>query len=80
MTLARLAGRVAGGSTGPVCSFLGRGTVWCWSGGLRQGGDPVPGGHDGVGPGPGSRDLEAAPAGAADQPAGGVQDAVTSLN
>jgi hypothetical protein len=53
------------------------GTVWRWSGSLRQGADLVPGGHDVGGPGPAGVDLEAAPAAAAGQPGGSVQDAVT---
>ena len=39
------------GSTDPGCSFLARGAAWCWSGCLRQGAGPVPGGHDLGGPG-----------------------------
>ena len=37
MTVARLAGRVAGGSTGPGVSFLLGGMGLCWSGGVRDG-------------------------------------------
>ena len=44
MTVARLSGRVAGGSTGPWCSFLGRRDWLCWSGGLGEGLDVLPGG------------------------------------
>lgn len=49
---------------------------WCtgWSGCLRQGVDPFPGGDDGIGPGPGRGDLEAPAAGAADEPGGGVEE------
>jgi hypothetical protein len=50
--------------------------VWCWSGGLGEGADPVPGGDDRGCPGPGGGDFEVAPAAAAGQAAGGVQDAV----
>jgi hypothetical protein len=49
--------------------------VCCWSGGLWQGADLVPGGDDVSGPGPGGGDVEAVPAAAAGQPGCGVQDA-----
>src|SRR6266581_2163772 len=58
---------------------LAAGAVWRWSGGLRQGGDAVPGGHDVSGPGPAGLDVEAALAGAAGQLGGGVQDAVAQV-
>ena len=77
MSSARLAGRVPGGSTGPLfVSFHGRRVRACWSGCLGQGGDPVPGDGDVSGPGPGDRDSQLAAA-TADNPGGGVQDAVT---
>ena len=77
MTVARLAGRVAGVPRAPGAPFLVAGTAWCWSGSVRQGADPVPGGHDVRGPGPASLDLQLALAAAAGQPGGDVQDAVT---
>lgn len=64
------------GSTAPGAPSLIAGTAWRCSGGLRQGGDPFPGGHDVSGPGPAGLDLQAALAAAAGQPGGGVQDAV----
>ena len=80
MTVARLAGRAAGGSHGPqgLPSVLG-GTGCGWSGGVRDGLDALPGGGDGAGPGPGRGYLQApaAPAAsAAGQAGGGVHDAV----
>src|SRR5262249_20880249 len=55
------------GSTGPAGSApsVVAGTVRCWSWWLRDGGDPIPGGGDRLGPWPGCADLEAAPAAAA---------------
>jgi hypothetical protein len=76
MTVARLAGRVTGGSTGPGAPSLVAGMVCCWSRGLRQSADVVPGGDEVGGPGPACLDVEAALAAAASQPGGGVQDAV----
>ena len=76
MTGARLSGRVAGGSTGPRFPPWSSEWLCCWSGGLGQGADAVPGGDDRGCPGPGGGDLEVAPAAAAGQAAGGVQDAV----
>src|SRR5258707_1712695 len=67
----------AGGSTGPwVVSFPGRRDRACWSGCLGQGGDLLPGGGDVAGPGPGGGDPQLAAASAADEPGGGMQDAV----
>jgi hypothetical protein len=74
---ARLPGRVAGVPRAPGAPFLVAGTAWCWSGSVRQGADPVPGGHDVRGPGPAGLDLQLALAAAAGQPGGDVQDAVT---
>jgi hypothetical protein len=76
MTEARLAGRAAEGSTGPGFSFLDRWDGWCWSGGLRERVDALPGGGDRVRPGPGSLDFQVAAPSAADQAGGGMQDAV----
>src|SRR5258706_14331432 len=72
MSVARLAGRVAGGSTGPVVSFLPCGWYSCWSAGLGQGGDPCPGGYQRVGPGPCGGDFEVPAAATADQARGSV--------
>jgi hypothetical protein len=55
---------------------LARGCSWRWSGGVRQGGDAFPGGHDGIGPGPGGGDLQPAAPGSAGQAGGGVEDPV----
>src|SRR5215831_309968 len=66
----------AGGSTGPGVSFLDRWDGSCWSGWVRQDGDPVPGGHDRWRPRPGCGDLQVASPAAAGQPGGGVQDPV----
>ena len=52
------------------------GMVWCWSGRLRRGSDPVPGVHDRGRPGPGGGDFEVSAAPAAGQPGCGVQDPV----
>jgi hypothetical protein len=78
MTGARLAGRAAGGSTGPAGfgSFRGRKGGLPLVRGLGQGGDLVPGGCDRRCPGPSGGDLEPPAATAARQPAGGVPDAV----
>src|SRR5215467_7855361 len=78
MTVARLAGRVAGGFHGPrwFAPSFAAGTVWWWSGRLGQGGDPVPGGGDRCCPGPGGGDLQAPAAAAAGQAASSMQDAV----
>src|SRR6266480_2372970 len=57
----------------PGAPFLFAGVAWCWSGGLRQGADPVPGGHDVSGPGPGGLDPQAPLSAAAGQAGGGVQ-------
>src|SRR5262249_48544480 len=68
----------AGGSTGPGGSpFLVAGMVPWWSGWVRQGGDPVPGGHDRGCPRPGCGDLQVAPPAAAGEPGCGVQEAVS---
>src|SRR5689334_5363669 len=76
MTVARLAGRAAGGSTGQGFPFVIAGTVCCWSGGLWQGADPVPGGGDVGGPRPDGLDAQAALPAAAGESGGGVPDAV----
>jgi hypothetical protein len=76
MTVARLSGRVSGGSTRPWVSFLARRPVSCWSGGVRDGLDVLPGGGDLLCPGPGRGDFEASAAPAADEAGGGVQDAI----
>src|SRR5437773_564002 len=75
VTVARLAGRVAGFHGPGAFLPLVAGAVWRWSGGLWQGADAVPGGDDVSGPGPGGLDVEAALAAAAGPPGGGVQDA-----
>ena len=80
MTVAWLSGQVAGGSTVPGSPSLLAGTVSCCSGGLRQRVDPLPRGRDRLGPWPGRLDFQAAAPAAADQPGGGVQDLVASLN
>ena len=58
------------------CPSLVAGMGSCWSGGLRERVDALPGGRDRLGPRPGGLDFQAAPPAAADQPGGGVQDAV----
>jgi len=69
------------GSTGPEgAPSLVAGMAWCWSGGLRQSADPIPGDDDVSGPGPAGLDLQLALAAAAGQAGGGVQDAVASPN
>src|SRR5450755_1077936 len=71
-------GPVAGGSTGPRgYSFGVVGVAFRWSGCVWQGGDPGPGGGDGISPGPGGGDFQLPAAAAADQFPGGVQDPVT---
>src|SRR5580704_16186389 len=52
------------------------GTGLCWSGGVRDGLDALPGGDDFLCPGPGGGDFQGSAAPAADEPGGGVQDAV----
>src|SRR5690348_3391816 len=76
ITTARLASRVSGVPRAPGAPSLVAGTAWRWSGRVRQGGDPVPGGHDVGGPGPAGLDPQAASAAAAGQAGGRVQDAV----
>src|SRR5580692_10688094 len=76
MTVARLSGRVAGGSTAPGVSFLLGGTGLRCSGGVRDGLDALPGGDDFLCPGPGGGDFQGSAASAADEPGAGVQDAV----
>ena len=76
MTVARLSGRAAGGSTGPGFAFLLAETCLAWSEGVRDGVDALPGGGDLAGPGPGGGDLEGPAASAADQAGGCVQEAV----
>src|SRR5258708_31193428 len=77
MTAARLAGRVAGGSTAPGFSFLDRWDGPCRAGGLRERVDAVPCGGDRMGPRPGRLDFQAAAPPAAHEPGSGVQDPVT---
>src|SRR5690242_10885430 len=76
MTLTWMSGRVAGGSTGPGVPSSLAGTCSCWSGGVRDGLDALPGGDDFLCPGPGGGDFQGSAASAADEPGGGVQDAV----
>ena len=76
MTVARLSGRLAGGSTGPGGPFLVAGLCFGWSDGMRHRVDALPGGGDLFGPGPGRGDLEGSAAAAADEAGGGVQEAV----
>src|SRR5208283_291424 len=77
MTVARLAGRWPGVPQAPGVLLPYRGIAFRWSGCLWQGGDPVPGGGDGLCPGPGGGDFQPPAAAAADQLPGGVQDPVT---
>jgi hypothetical protein len=59
--MARLAGRVAGGSTDPgLCPSLIAGTAWRWSRACDQRTDLFPGGHDGGGPWLGCLEAEIA--------------------
>src|ERR1700689_1136266 len=76
MTMARLAGRVAGGSTGPWFLSCRWDRDRGWLRGLREGPDPVSRGDDRAGPGPGAGDLEEPAAAAADEAGSGVEDAV----
>src|SRR6516162_4746729 len=76
MTAARLAGRAAGVPRAPGSPSWIAGTGSCWSGGLRERVDALPGGGDRVRPGPGSLDFQAAAPSAADQAGGSMQDAV----
>jgi hypothetical protein len=69
-------GPVAGVPRAPDAPSLVAGTAWRWSGGVRQGADPFPGGHDVSGPRPGRGDLRALLAAAAGRAGGGVQDPV----
>src|ERR1700693_6025575 len=76
MTVARLSGRLAGGSTGPgVPSLLAR-TVSSWSDGVRDDLDALPGGGDRLRPGPRRGNFDGSAASAADEAGGGVQYAV----
>src|SRR6266516_6898665 len=79
VTVARLPGRVAGGSTGPGVSFRDH---WDraagWSGRVGEGGDVVPGGDDVIRPGPAGLDFQLPSAGAAGD-SGGVQDLVAQV-
>ena len=76
MTVARLSGRVAGGSTGPWVSFLARrdgfcaGQVGCGMAWTRCQAVVI------SRPGPGGGDFQGSAAPAADEAGGGVQDAV----
>jgi len=76
MTVARLAGRVAGVPRAPRVSFLGSRDGLRWSGGLRERADALPGGRDRLGPWPGCLDFQAAPPAPVHQPGGGVQHPV----
>ena len=76
MTVARLAAGCRGFPQAPVGLPWVAGTGPRWSAGVRQGGDPLPGPGDRLGPGPVRGDLPAPAASAADQAGGGVQDAV----
>lgn len=48
-TVARITGRVAEVARAPGALFLVAGAAWRWSGGMRQGVDAFPGGHDVIG-------------------------------
>src|SRR5215470_2918031 len=76
MTVARLAGRVPGFPQAPGFLPQVAGTGPCWSADVRQRADPLPGAGDRFGPGPVRGEFPAAPAPAADQAGGGVQDPV----
>src|ERR1022692_5220535 len=76
MTVARLAGRVAGGSTGPWVLLPGSLGRLRWSGSLRERVDTLPRGGDRPGPRPGGLDFQAPFPSAVYQPGGGVQDPV----
>src|SRR5271169_5405339 len=65
----------AGGSTGPGGLPLVAGTGRCWSAGVGQRADTLPGPRDRLGPRPVRGDLPAPAAPAAYQPGRGVQDA-----
>src|SRR6266516_873472 len=80
MTVARLAGRLAGVPRSPKCPFLPGGTGSGWSGGVRDGLDAVPCGGDRLGPGPTDGDFQGSAAPAVHEAGSGVQDAVASLN
>ena len=66
----------AGGSTDPGLTLVA-GTGPCWSAGVRQRADPLPGPRDRLGPRPVRGDLPAPAAPAAHQPGRRVQDAAT---
>src|SRR2546429_7545048 len=70
VTVARLAGRVAGFHGPGAFLPLVAGAVWRWSGGLWQGADAGPGGDGVSGPGPGCPGVEAALAAAPGAPGG----------
>src|SRR5215813_5335705 len=76
MAWARLAGRVAGGSTGPRGLAVRWDGYWWWSGCLWEVVDAGPGAGDVGCPGPGSGDLQVALSSAVGQSGGGVEDAV----
>src|SRR6266516_506982 len=76
MTVARLAGRLAGVPRSPKCPFLPGGTGSGWSGGVRDGLDAVPCGGDRLGPGPTDGDFQGSAAPAVHEAGSGVQDAV----
>src|SRR5690349_17468389 len=76
MTVARLAGRVPGFPRAPGFLPQVAGTGSCWSGGVRERADALPGPGDRFGPGPVRGDFPAAAAPAADQAGGRVQYAV----
>src|ERR1700722_11496456 len=77
MTVARLSGRVAGGSTGPPgFPFSLGGTCSCCSGRVRDALDALPGGDDLLRPGPGRGDFQGSAASAADEAGDGEQSGV----
>ncbi len=77
MTVARLAGRWPGVPRAAGFSFRVAVLALRWSGGVWQGGDPGPGGGDGVCPGPGGGDFQPPAAAAADQLPGRMEEPVT---
>jgi hypothetical protein len=77
MAVARLSGRRPGVPRAPGSPSLLSRIDFCWSGGVREGLDALPGGGDGRGPGPGGGDFQDPAASSAHKPAGSVEDAVT---
>ena len=78
MTVARLAGRVAGVPRARGCPSWSQGRLG-WSGGLRERVDALPRGGDRVGPWPAGLDFQAAAPPAAGQAGRGVQHPVRSV-